>query len=215
MDENFIRGIFVGEPNLINVKIIRDRLSGLPAGYGFLEFSRHEAASNALNKLNGKPMPGTSAVFRLNWAQYSGSGKLSDLSMLVSSNLMRGSSGGGSDDEDDEHKSLPPTGAPMPYGGVPGYPGYDYDYSQQYPGYTGYYYDYNQFYKHTQEVKKKMVKEEMSIFTKPHDIEGDNLKYVKNKNQGDLIMCGSRSLYGIVGVNMSNDGPYDFMDTLI
>uniref|UniRef100_A0A6B2LBZ1 RRM domain-containing protein n=1 Tax=Arcella intermedia TaxID=1963864 RepID=A0A6B2LBZ1_9EUKA len=79
MDENYVRGLFFGEKELTSIKVIRDKVTGFPAGYGFLEFSSHSAASKILEKYNGKPMPGpagSGAVFRLNWAQYSETAKI-------------------------------------------------------------------------------------------------------------------------------------------
>jgi len=77
MDETFVRGLFFGEKELTTVKVIRDKVTGFPAGYGFLEFASHGAAARVLDIYNGKPMPGNAggAVFRLNWAQYSETSK--------------------------------------------------------------------------------------------------------------------------------------------
>lgn len=53
------------------VKIIRDKLSGNPMGYGFLEFETQEQANEALETLNGKILPKTdNKTFKLNWASY-------------------------------------------------------------------------------------------------------------------------------------------------
>ena len=53
------------------VKIIRDKLSGNPMGYGFLEFENAEQANIALETLNGKLLPKTeNKTFKLNWASY-------------------------------------------------------------------------------------------------------------------------------------------------
>ncbi|KAK3309796.1 uncharacterized protein B0T15DRAFT_481344 [Chaetomium strumarium] len=71
MDENFIKNVFqtVCSEN-VQVKVIRDRTSG-NAGYCFVEFSTPEAAQKALN-LNGNQVPGSSRVFKLNWASGGG-----------------------------------------------------------------------------------------------------------------------------------------------
>ena len=37
-------------------------------GYGFIEFDNKEEASEALQLMNGKPMPNSNKVFKLNWA---------------------------------------------------------------------------------------------------------------------------------------------------
>ena len=39
-------------------------------GYGFIEFENKAQAKEALETLNGKPMPNSSKVFKLNWASY-------------------------------------------------------------------------------------------------------------------------------------------------
>ena len=53
------------------MKIIRDKLSGNPMGYGFLEFENNDQAQKALENLNGKNLPKTeNKIFKLNWASY-------------------------------------------------------------------------------------------------------------------------------------------------
>jgi RNA recognition motif-containing protein len=55
-----------------NVKIMRDKNTGSLMGYGFIEFDTKEEASEALQLMNGKPMPNSNnKVFKLNWASYS------------------------------------------------------------------------------------------------------------------------------------------------
>ena len=39
-------------------------------GYGFLEFENKAQAKEALETLNGKPLPNSSKIFKLNWASY-------------------------------------------------------------------------------------------------------------------------------------------------
>ena len=39
-------------------------------GYGFLEFENKEQAKDALETLNGKPLPNSTKIFKLNWASY-------------------------------------------------------------------------------------------------------------------------------------------------
>jgi hypothetical protein len=57
-------GVFVvffwpgGPGELISVKFMRDKITGLPVGYGFAEFISQEAASRALAALNGRPIGG-------------------------------------------------------------------------------------------------------------------------------------------------------------
>ncbi|KAH8031941.1 hypothetical protein HPB51_022139 [Rhipicephalus microplus] len=77
MDEYFVQQAFsmMGE-NPVHVKIIRDRLTGLPRGYGFLDFGDEEAAERALLRCNGKPIPNAMQpkTFRLNHANNSTGG---------------------------------------------------------------------------------------------------------------------------------------------
>ena len=70
MDEGFLFNLFVGTGQLVSVKLIRNRTTGLSEGYAFLEFRTHEAADGILKTYNGQAIPGTDQVFRLNWAAY-------------------------------------------------------------------------------------------------------------------------------------------------
>jgi RNA recognition motif-containing protein len=61
----------------IKVKVIRNKFSRAPDGYGFIEFEDEDTAASFLDEHNGKPLPvpETSAspsdlVFRLNWAAH-------------------------------------------------------------------------------------------------------------------------------------------------
>eukprot|EP00343_Euplotes_focardii_P006840 CAMPEP_0205821874 /NCGR_PEP_ID=MMETSP0206-20130828/9833_1 /ASSEMBLY_ACC=CAM_ASM_000279 /TAXON_ID=36767 /ORGANISM="Euplotes focardii, Strain TN1" /LENGTH=371 /DNA_ID=CAMNT_0053117689 /DNA_START=158 /DNA_END=1273 /DNA_ORIENTATION=+ len=47
-------------------------MTGLPAGYGFVEFETGEEAKRIKEMLNGTPIPGLNKTFRLNWAVQSG-----------------------------------------------------------------------------------------------------------------------------------------------
>lgn len=71
MDENFILNAFrkMGLDPL-SVKMIRDRNTGGPAGYCFVNFRTRQEAYNAVSHLDGKPMPETDPAFnfRLKWA---------------------------------------------------------------------------------------------------------------------------------------------------
>jgi RNA recognition motif-containing protein len=70
MDENYITALFGSAAEVANVKIIRDKMTGLPAGYGFVEFKAHEGAARVLNDFNAVPIPGVGRSFRLNWATF-------------------------------------------------------------------------------------------------------------------------------------------------
>merc|ERR1712136_3532 len=59
MDETFVATAFllIHEP-IVAVRIIKNRLTGDPAGYCFVEFPDEESAQRALLRLNGKQIPG-------------------------------------------------------------------------------------------------------------------------------------------------------------
>ena len=42
---------------IADVKVIRDRMSLQSIGYGFVEFTDHDSANNALKSLNSQPVP--------------------------------------------------------------------------------------------------------------------------------------------------------------
>ncbi|XP_008195447.1 tRNA selenocysteine 1-associated protein 1 isoform X3 [Tribolium castaneum] len=75
MTETFIISAFrkMGE-NPLNVKVMRNKFTGEAAGYCFVHFANDEEAIDAMHKLNGKPIPGTTPVvrFRLNNASNTG-----------------------------------------------------------------------------------------------------------------------------------------------
>ncbi|KAG0006065.1 hypothetical protein BGZ65_009453 [Modicella reniformis] len=68
MDENWIRGAWYSAGEHVAVKMIRDKYTGVSAGYCFVELSSPAAASKAINTLNGVLIPGTNKIFKLNWA---------------------------------------------------------------------------------------------------------------------------------------------------
>jgi RNA recognition motif-containing protein len=54
----------------VSIKVIRNKATGYPEGYGFVEFVSHAAAERILQTYNGTQMPGTEQLFRLNWASF-------------------------------------------------------------------------------------------------------------------------------------------------
>lgn len=70
IDENFVRSIWFGMGEQVNVKMIRDKFSG-NAGYCFVDFSNPAAAAKALT-LNGTMIPNSTRPFKLNWASGGG-----------------------------------------------------------------------------------------------------------------------------------------------
>eukprot|EP01112_Ceratiomyxa_fruticulosa_P008200 TRINITY_DN2118_c0_g1_i2.p1 TRINITY_DN2118_c0_g1~~TRINITY_DN2118_c0_g1_i2.p1 ORF type:complete len:381 (-),score=87.22 TRINITY_DN2118_c0_g1_i2:43-1185(-) len=71
MTEEYIINMF-SNVGSTSAKIIRDKMTGYSNGYGFVEFSSHEAAQKALESYNGQLVPGGQGkVFRLNWGALS------------------------------------------------------------------------------------------------------------------------------------------------
>ncbi|MEE6481997.1 hypothetical protein FKM82_013107 [Ascaphus truei] len=73
MNEGFVSRAFatMGEP-VLSVKIIRNRASGLPVGYCFVEVPDQASADRCLHRLNGRPLPGAAFPkrFKLNYSLY-------------------------------------------------------------------------------------------------------------------------------------------------
>lgn len=68
MDETYVSNCFYTTGDVATVKIIRNKQTGQPEGYGFIEFRSRAGAENALQTFNGTPMPNSEQNFRLNWA---------------------------------------------------------------------------------------------------------------------------------------------------
>lgn len=70
MDENFVFSLFAHTGEATHAKIIRDKQSGKPSGYGFVYFTSQLAAQKVLENFSNQPIPGTNKVFKLNTAQH-------------------------------------------------------------------------------------------------------------------------------------------------
>ncbi|TFJ87011.1 hypothetical protein NSK_001345 [Nannochloropsis salina CCMP1776] len=70
-DEAYVGSVFANtgleEGDVVEVKLIRDKHTGFPAGYGFVEFATAEIAEKVLETCNGNAIAGTHFRFRLNW----------------------------------------------------------------------------------------------------------------------------------------------------
>ncbi|CEG35834.1 nuclear acid binding [Plasmopara halstedii] len=66
-DETFIVSLFASAAEQPIVKLIRDKVTGYPAGYGFLEFPTQRGAQQVLETFNGQLIPNTLHRFRMNW----------------------------------------------------------------------------------------------------------------------------------------------------
>ncbi|KAJ3146224.1 hypothetical protein HDU89_006365 [Geranomyces variabilis] len=72
MDENYIRQLWMSMGEVVNVKMIRDKISNSNAGYCFVDFMNPAGAAKHLASVNGTTIPGTTRVFKLNWASGGG-----------------------------------------------------------------------------------------------------------------------------------------------
>lgn len=72
MDETYVMNLFSHVGEVANVKLIRDKNTMIPSGYGFVEFVTHATASKTLESYNGQPIPNAGRSFRLNWATMGG-----------------------------------------------------------------------------------------------------------------------------------------------
>ncbi|XP_074292513.1 polyadenylate-binding protein RBP47B'-like [Silene latifolia] len=70
VDESYLHSCFAHTCEVVSVKVIRNKITGHPEGYGFIEFMSHTAAERVLQAYNGTSMPGTEQPFRLNWASF-------------------------------------------------------------------------------------------------------------------------------------------------
>ncbi|CAB83010.2 RNA-binding protein [Schizosaccharomyces pombe] len=69
--EAFIQQVWNTLGKAVKVKLIRNRYTGMNAGYCFVEFASPHEASSAMS-MNNKPIPGTNHLFKLNWASGGG-----------------------------------------------------------------------------------------------------------------------------------------------
>ena len=64
MDEDFLKSALalMGESLVSSIKVIKNKFTGEPASYGFINFDNDPAALMAMHKLNGKIVPNTQPV---------------------------------------------------------------------------------------------------------------------------------------------------------
>lgn len=58
MNEKDIAKQFDKIAHVVNVKLIKDKQTNKPVGYGFVEFQDFETARDVFTTLNGKKIPG-------------------------------------------------------------------------------------------------------------------------------------------------------------
>lgn len=68
MDESYLASCFAATGEVASVKVIRNKATMQPEGYGFIEFYTRAAAERVLQTYNGTIMPNGGQSFRLNWA---------------------------------------------------------------------------------------------------------------------------------------------------
>jgi RNA recognition motif-containing protein len=85
MDEPYITNMINGlgySQHLASVKVIKDKATGTPAKYGFIEFTSHQIAEKFLNEYNGKLIPNIpNKHFKLKWGTFGGGVKPSNLNL--------------------------------------------------------------------------------------------------------------------------------------
>ena len=60
--EDDLQNLFVDQGTVLSAVVITDRDSGRSKGFGFVEMSSEQEASNAINQLNGKNVDGRNAL---------------------------------------------------------------------------------------------------------------------------------------------------------
>ncbi|KAI9478651.1 MAG: hypothetical protein EXX96DRAFT_571745 [Benjaminiella poitrasii] len=71
-DEAYIQQLWFNLNEKVMVKVIRDKITGVSAGYAFVDFGTAAAARHAMNTYNGVLMPNSLKPFKLNWASGGG-----------------------------------------------------------------------------------------------------------------------------------------------
>ena len=74
MDEHAVAAQFENIATVTKVKLIKDKVKGTPVGYGFVEFSDAQTATEIFETLNGQAIPGSNPKrnFKLNKASHGG-----------------------------------------------------------------------------------------------------------------------------------------------
>jgi RNA recognition motif-containing protein len=88
MDESFLQSLLGSlgySKDLSSIKLIKDKATGLPLKYGFLEFLTHDAAANFYQNYNNRIVPNTVKQFKLNWAAYGGGTKVGSINVTKTS----------------------------------------------------------------------------------------------------------------------------------
>ena len=64
MDEAFLQSALeqMGEANVVSIKVMKNKFTGEPASYGFINFDNDHHALIAMHRLNGKVIPNSNPV---------------------------------------------------------------------------------------------------------------------------------------------------------
>ena len=64
MDEGFLKSGLqqMGENNVLSIKVMKNKITGEPASYGFVNFDNDHHALIAMHRLNGKVIPNSNPV---------------------------------------------------------------------------------------------------------------------------------------------------------
>ncbi|KAK8950683.1 Polyadenylate-binding protein RBP47 [Platanthera zijinensis] len=79
MDENYLHSCFGHTGEVMFIKVIRNKQTGMSEGYGFVEFLTHAAADKVIQTFTGHSMPNSDQSFRLNWASFSTGDRRSEI----------------------------------------------------------------------------------------------------------------------------------------
>ncbi|KAI9245440.1 hypothetical protein BY458DRAFT_528859 [Sporodiniella umbellata] len=82
MNEEYIEDMWSSFAKVATVKVIKDRLTGLCAGYGFVDFGSGVVARMIIKHFNGFCMPNSTKTLRLNWAS-GGGDKRGEFSIFI------------------------------------------------------------------------------------------------------------------------------------
>ncbi|KAI3881679.1 hypothetical protein MKX03_016699 [Papaver bracteatum] len=84
MEEKYLQSCFAHTGEVTSIKVIRNKQTGQPQGFGFVEFYTRAAVEKVLQTYNGTAMPIAEKPFRLNWASFRmGDRRCSDHSIFV------------------------------------------------------------------------------------------------------------------------------------
>ncbi|KAG2229579.1 hypothetical protein BDF21DRAFT_383431 [Thamnidium elegans] len=72
MDEQYIQQLWFNLNEKVMVKVIRDKITGISAGYAFVDFSTAASARLVMSRYNGVLMSNSLKQFKLNWASGGG-----------------------------------------------------------------------------------------------------------------------------------------------